>query len=47
MTFPSRRSWLALSGYGQMSAQNPSGKYMPVNAVANGDGGRVFLEGAR
>jgi YHS domain-containing protein len=29
-----------------MSAQNPSGKYTPVNAVAEGDSGRLMLKGA-
>jgi YHS domain-containing protein len=52
MTFPSWRSWLvalavlALSGCGALTAQNPSGKYTPVNAVADGDDGRVILKGA-
>ena len=52
MTFPSWRSWLvalavlALSGCGALTAQNPSGKYTPVNAVAEGDDSRVMLKGA-
>ena len=52
MTFPSWRSLLvalavlALSGCGALSAQNPSGKYTPVNAVAEGDDSRVMLKGA-
>ncbi|MFZ1900627.1 MAG: YHS domain-containing (seleno)protein [Azonexus sp.] len=52
MTFPFRRSLLvalavlALSGCGAMTAQNPSGKYTPVNAVADGDDSRVILKGA-
>jgi YHS domain-containing protein len=29
-----------------MTAQNPSGKYTPVNAVAEGDDARVMLKGA-
>jgi YHS domain-containing protein len=37
---------LALSGCGAMTAQNPSGKYTPVNAVADGDDSRVILKGA-
>ena len=37
----------ALGGCGAMSAQNPSGKYTPVNAVAEGDdSGRLMLKGA-
>ena len=52
MTFRSWRSLLvalavlALSGCGAMTAQNPSGKYTPVNAVADGDDSRVILKGA-
>jgi YHS domain-containing protein len=52
MTFPSRRfllvvvTALTLSGCGAMTAQNPSGKYTPVNAVADGDDSRVILKGA-
>jgi len=52
MTFPSWRSLLvalavlALSGCGALTAQNPSGKYTPVNAVADGDDSRVILKGA-
>jgi len=52
MTFPFRQSLLvalavlALSGCGAMTAQNPSGKYTPVNAVADGDDSRVILKGA-
>jgi YHS domain-containing protein len=52
MTFSSRRfllvavAVLALSGCGAMTAQNPSGKYTPVNAVADGDDTRVILKGA-
>jgi YHS domain-containing protein len=52
MTFPFRRSLLvalavlALSGCGAMTAQNPSGKYTPVNAVADSDDSRVILKGA-
>jgi YHS domain-containing protein len=49
----SLRAWLllllavfALGGCGAMSAQNPSGKYTPVNAVAEGDSGRLMLKGA-
>ncbi|HEX5675824.1 MAG TPA: YHS domain-containing (seleno)protein [Azonexus sp.] len=37
---------LALSGCGALTAQNPSGKYTPVNAVADGDDSRVILKGA-
>jgi YHS domain-containing protein len=37
---------LSLSGCGAMSAQNPSGAYTPVNAVADGDDARVILKGA-
>ncbi len=36
----------ALAGCGAMSAQNPSGKYTPVNAVAEGDADRLMLKGA-
>ena len=52
MTFRSWRSLLvalavlALSGCGAMTAQNPSGKYTPVNAVADGADSRVILKGA-
>ena len=52
MTFSSRRfllvavAVLALGGCGAMTAQNPSGKYTPVNAVADGDDTRVILKGA-
>jgi YHS domain-containing protein len=52
MIFSSRRfmlvavAVLALSGCGAMTAQNPSGKYTPVNAVADGDDTRVILKGA-
>jgi len=52
MTFPLWRSLLvavavlALSGCGAMTAQNPPGKYTPVNAVADGDDRRVILKGA-
>lgn len=49
----SLRAWLllllatlALGGCGAMSAQNPSGKYSPVNAVGEGDSGRLMLKGA-
>ena len=35
-----------LSGCGAMTAQNPSGKYTPVNAVADGNDARVMLRGA-
>ncbi len=37
---------LLLAGCGAMTAQNPSGKYSPVNAVAEGDETRVMLKGA-
>lgn len=37
---------LLLAGCGAMTAQNPSGKYTPVNAVAEGDELRVILKGA-
>lgn len=37
---------LLLAGCGAMTAQNPSGKYTPVNAVAEGDEPRVMLKGA-
>lgn len=36
---------LVLSGCGAMEAQNPSGNYTPVNAVAEGEA-RVLLKGA-
>jgi YHS domain-containing protein len=35
----------ALAGCGAMSAQNPSGKLRPVNAVADADDERVMLKG--
>lgn len=35
-----------LAGCGAMSTQNPSGKYTPVNAVAEGDTDRLMLKGA-
>lgn len=35
-----------LAGCGAMTAQNPSGKYTPVNAVAEGGDARVMLKGA-
>lgn len=37
---------LLLAGCGAMTAQNPSGKYTPVNAVAEGSDDRVMLKGA-
>ena len=37
---------LLLAGCGAMTAQNPSGKYTPVNAVAEGDEARLMLKGA-
>jgi YHS domain-containing protein len=37
---------LLLAGCGAMNAQNPSGKYKPVNAVAEGNDDRVMLKGA-
>lgn len=37
---------LLLAGCGAMNAQNPSGKYSPVNAVAEGNDDRVMLKGA-
>ncbi len=37
---------LLLAGCGAMTAQNPAGKYTPVNAVAEGDQARVMLKGA-
>ena len=46
------RSFLAalaltlLAGCGAMTAQNPSGAYTPVNAIAVGDESRVLLGGA-
>ena len=53
MNFRCLPSWLlaiftvlALSGYGAMTAQNPSGKYSPVNAVADGNDSRLLLKGA-
>ena len=39
-------SAMTLGGCGAMTAQNPSGKYTPVNAVAEGDDARVMLKGA-
>ena len=39
-------SAITLGGCGAMTAQNPSGKYTPVNAVAEGDDSRVLLKGA-
>jgi len=32
-----------LSGGGPMSAQNPAGQYMPVNAVSDGNDARVIF----
>jgi hypothetical protein len=52
MNFRCLPSWLLaifavlLSGCGAMTAQNPSGKYSPVNAVAEGNDSRVLLKGA-
>ena len=52
MTFLSLRhlllafATLLLTGCGAMTAQNPSGKYTPVNAVAEGEDARVMLKGA-
>ncbi len=37
---------LALSGCGAMVAQNPSGSYKPVNAVADNPEARLLLKGA-
>jgi YHS domain-containing protein len=37
---------VALAGCGPIVAQNPSGKYSPVNAVAEGNESRVMLKGA-
>ena len=37
---------LALSGCGAMLAQNPSGSYKPVNAVADNPEARLMLKGA-
>jgi YHS domain-containing protein len=37
---------LALSGCGAMLAQNPSGSYKPVNAVADNPESRLMLKGA-
>ena len=37
---------LLLAGCNAMTAQNPSGKYTPVNAVADGDDSRLMLKGA-
>ena len=39
-------SLLGLSGCGAMVAQNPSGKYKPVNAVVDNPEERLFLKGA-
>jgi YHS domain-containing protein len=39
-------SVIALGGCGAIVAQNPSGKYSPVNAVAEGKDSRVLLKGA-
>jgi YHS domain-containing protein len=39
-------SLVALSGCSAMQAQNPSGNYKPVNAVAEGQHQRLFLKGA-
>jgi YHS domain-containing protein len=39
-------SAITLAGCGAMTAQNPSGKYTPVNAVAEGEDARVMLKGA-
>ena len=39
-------SVIALGGCGPIVAQNPSGKYSPVNAVAEGKDSRVLLKGA-
>jgi hypothetical protein len=39
-------SVIALGGCGPIVAQNPSGKYSPVNAVAEEDDKRVLLKGA-
>lgn len=39
-------SVIALGGCGPIVAQNPSGKYSPVNAVAEGDESRLLLKGA-
>ena len=39
-------SLVALSGCSAMQAQNPSGNYKPVNAVADGQHQRLFLKGA-
>lgn len=37
---------ILLSGCGAMRAQNPSGRYTPVNAVTDGSDERVLLKGA-
>jgi len=37
---------LLLAGCGPMSAQNPSGTYSPVNAVAEGEAANLLLKGA-
>jgi YHS domain-containing protein len=39
-------SLVALSGCSAMQAQNPSGNYKPVNAVADSQHQRLFLKGA-
>jgi YHS domain-containing protein len=39
-------SLVALTGCSAMQAQNPSGNYKPVNAVAEGQHQRLFLKGA-
>ena len=39
-------SLVALTGCSAMQAQNPSGNYKPVNAVADGQHQRLFLKGA-
>jgi YHS domain-containing protein len=37
---------ISLAGCGAMVAQNPAGRYTPVNAVAEGNDSRVLLKGA-
>jgi YHS domain-containing protein len=37
---------LSLGGCGAMRAQNPAGKYTPVNAVADGNDDHLLLKGA-
>ena len=37
---------LSLAGCGPMSAQNPSGSFSPVNAVAEGEAANLLLKGA-